>query len=70
MKKMQKPKQNPVSSEELAAPRPTGSAGNGVFILEWLRRHPLPQHARRTASEIDRDIREMRESWDDKGESE
>lgn len=49
---------------------PTGSsaasaeAGNGRAILDWLKNHPLPPYARRSAREIDRAIEEERASWD------
>jgi prevent-host-death family protein len=39
-------------------------AGNPRVILDWLERNPLPAYARRTAEEIDADIRLERGSWD------
>jgi prevent-host-death family protein len=39
-------------------------AGNARAILDWLRRHPLPAYARRSAEEIDGAIRLERSSWD------
>jgi prevent-host-death family protein len=38
--------------------------GNGERILDWLERHPLPAHARRSAEEIDAAIEEERASWE------
>lgn len=38
--------------------------GNGRRIVEWLRRHPLPAHARRSAEEIDAAIEEERAAWE------
>lgn len=38
--------------------------GTGRAILEWLKAHPIPEHARRSAEEIDADIEEERRSWD------
>ncbi len=45
---------------------PAGVAerGTGRAILEWLKAHPVPRHARRSAEEIDADIEEERRSWD------
>ena len=40
---------------------PVGSARR---ILEHLRKNPIPKHARRSEEEIDRYIREERNSWD------
>ena len=39
----------------------TGSARN---ILDWLKSHPLPAYARRSAEEIDAAIQEERNAWD------
>lgn len=36
----------------------------GGSIVAWLEAHPLPPESRRTAEQIEEDIREMRESWD------
>jgi prevent-host-death family protein len=44
-----------------AANAPKGSAR---LILEHLRKHPVPEHARRSDAEIEADIREQRDSWD------
>ena len=46
--------------------RSAGAAGRGTgrAILEWLNANPVPQHARRSAEEIDADIEEERRSWD------
>jgi prevent-host-death family protein len=38
--------------------------GNGKRIVEWLRQHPLPEYARRSAEEIDAYIEEERNSWE------
>ena len=38
--------------------------GSAQAILAWLKEHPLPDYARRSAKEIDTDIREARASWD------
>lgn len=43
------------------APAETGSAR---AILDWLKNHPLPPYARRSADEIDAAIQEERDSWD------
>jgi prevent-host-death family protein len=46
------------------APAARADAGNARAILDWLRRHPLPAYARRSAEEIDAAIRLERSSWD------
>lgn len=38
--------------------------GSGHIILDWLKAHPLPAHARRSEAEIDAAIEEERRSWD------
>jgi prevent-host-death family protein len=38
--------------------------GDGRAILQWLDRHPLPAHARRSADELDKAIDEARADWD------
>ncbi|HEY5209692.1 MAG TPA: type II toxin-antitoxin system prevent-host-death family antitoxin [Stellaceae bacterium] len=38
--------------------------GNGRAIVAWLKAHPLPDYARRTADEIDADIQAERDAWD------
>jgi prevent-host-death family protein len=38
--------------------------GSAAAILGWLRDHPLPSYARRSAEEIDAAIEEEREAWD------
>ena len=38
--------------------------GGGRAILDWLKNHPLPAYARRSAEEIDAAIRLERSSWD------
>jgi prevent-host-death family protein len=38
--------------------------GSGRAILAWLKAHPVPEHARRSAEEIDADIEAERRSWD------
>jgi len=50
----------PMGKEAAAA---TG-AGNGRRILDWLKRHPLPAYARRTAVEIDAAIEGERAAWE------
>ena len=42
--------------------KPPDSIGSARAILGWIRRHPLPSHARRSAEEIDASIREQRGS--------
>ena len=42
----------------------TSEPGNPARILDWLDRHPLPDHAQRSADEIEADIRAEREAWD------
>jgi len=44
------------------APAATG-AGNARRVLDWLRNHPLPPYAVRSAEEIDAAIEEERDSW-------
>jgi prevent-host-death family protein len=39
-------------------------SGKGRAVLDWLSTNPLPDHARRSAAEIDASIREERESWE------
>ena len=39
-------------------------AGSGVVILDWLKSHPLPAYARRSAQEIDDAIDGERHGWD------
>lgn len=43
---------------------PTAKAGSGRAILDWLKRHPVPPYAKRSAREIDQAIDEERTSWD------
>ena len=43
-----------------ACPEP----GTAEAILGYLERHPVPEHSRRTAKEIDAYIRDARNSWD------
>lgn len=38
-------------------------AGDARRVLEWLRSHPLPPYAVRSAEEIDAAIEEERDSW-------
>lgn len=38
-------------------------AGSAQAILGWVRTHPLPAYARRSAEEIDTAIQEERDSW-------
>ena len=42
----------------------TPNEGDSRAILAWLRAHPLPPYARRTADEIDTDLASERASWD------
>ena len=49
-----------------AGPAPTARAesGSARTILDWLKDHPLPPYARRSAEEIDAAIRLESCSWD------
>lgn len=38
--------------------------GSAERILDWLARNRLPEHNRRTAKEIDADIKAERAAWD------
>jgi prevent-host-death family protein len=38
--------------------------GNGKRIVAWLKAHPLPAYAKRSAEEIDAYIEEERNSWE------
>jgi prevent-host-death family protein len=40
------------------------TVGSGPAIVAWLKAHPLPAHARRSAEEIDADVQAERDSWD------
>ena len=40
------------------------NAGSPQSILDWLKNHPLPAHARRSAEEIDAAIEAERNAWD------
>ncbi len=42
----------------------SAAAGNGRAILDWLKSHPVPPYAKRSAREIDQAIEEERASWD------
>jgi prevent-host-death family protein len=44
-------------------PETRSEACSGRAILEWIRRHPAPDYARRSAEEIDAAIEAERESW-------
>jgi prevent-host-death family protein len=46
------------------APQAKVNAGNARAILEWLKNHPLPSYAQRSAEEIDAEIRAERNAWD------
>jgi prevent-host-death family protein len=46
------------------APEPKAGAGSARAILDWLKGHPLPAYARRSAEEIDAAIEEERRAWD------
>ena len=50
-----------VPAKPVAGVKKTGSAG---AILDWVKKHPLPTYARRSAAEIDAAIEEERASWD------
>jgi prevent-host-death family protein len=39
-------------------------AGSARAILDWLKAHPLPPYARRSAEDIDAAIDDNRASWD------
>jgi prevent-host-death family protein len=47
-----------------ASENPRADIGNGKAILDWLRTHPLPDYARRSAQEIDAAIEDEHRSWD------
>jgi len=49
----------PIDTAQGAAP-----IGSARLILEYLKKNPIPDYARRTAEEIDADIDEQRNSWD------
>ena len=38
--------------------------GSAAAILDWLRKHPVPPHDRRSAAEIDAAIEAERAPWD------
>lgn len=44
--------------------RPQAGRGSPEAILAWLEHRRMPAYARRTAKEINADIREARASWD------
>ena len=46
------------------APKGAQGVGSAKAILGWIRSHPLPAYARRSAEEIDAAIQEERDSWD------
>ena len=46
------------------SPAERKDTGSARAILDWLKSHPLPVYARRSAEEIDADIEEQRRSWD------
>jgi len=46
------------------AGRSQAERGRAGVILDWLKAQPLPRHARRTAKEIDAQIRAERRAWD------
>ncbi len=52
----------------LVPARPENAAGSNrgtaKAILRWLKAHPLPAYARRSAVEIDAAIEQERHSWD------
>jgi prevent-host-death family protein len=56
----------PVARLLPAHPASTGQAepGTAAAILDWLRQHPFPAYAQRSASEIDAAIDAERTAWD------
>jgi prevent-host-death family protein len=44
--------------------RTGAGVGSAQAILGWIRSHPLPAYARRSAEEIDAAIEEERASWE------
>ncbi len=48
----------------VAVEMPSAGPGDARDILEWLDRHPLPKHARRSAEEIDSGLEAERVGWD------
>ena len=50
----------PVRAPAAATEKP----GSPRAILDWLKSHPLPAYAKRSAEEIDAAIRVERSSWD------
>lgn len=55
----------PVARLVPAAPATAASErGSAVAILGWLRDHPVPSYARRSAEEIDAAIEAERDAWD------
>lgn len=38
--------------------------GTGRAVVDWLRKHRLPERLRRTSAEVDRAIAEERAGWD------
>ncbi len=51
-----------LETPSLTAEKP--ERGSAEAILRFLKEHPLPAEGRRTAEEIDAQIREEREAWD------
>jgi hypothetical protein len=47
-----------------APPAEQPARGSAEALLQFLRDHPLPPECRRSAEEIDAQIREEREAWD------
>jgi prevent-host-death family protein len=45
-------------------PDGAAEAGSSRAIIDWIKNHPLPTYARRSAQEIDAGIEEERASWD------
>ncbi len=55
----------PVARLVAASPADTADAsGSAESILAWLASNPLPDHARRSAAEIEADILTERNAWD------
>jgi prevent-host-death family protein len=43
---------------------PTPSPGDGRLFLKWLDDSPLPEHAQRSAEEIEATVEQARSAWD------
>ena len=47
-----------------ATAKTAGGIGSAQAILGWIKNHPLPAYARRSAEELDASIEDERASWD------